>query len=110
MFDFKDIIDKIENWWPWKKDEKVVNPNLDPVLLIPGIGGSILQAVTDKGKKERIWVRLFAADHEFKSKLWSFFNPETGLPRVLIPIELFPSPNNYIILHPAAQFCRVFVV
>ena len=64
--------------WPWKKKDPYVNPDLDPVILVPGIGGSILLAVNEKGHRERIWVRLFAADHEFKSKLWSLFDPETG--------------------------------
>eukprot|EP00246_Nothoceros_aenigmaticus_P005573 TRINITY_DN1773_c0_g1_i3.p1 TRINITY_DN1773_c0_g1~~TRINITY_DN1773_c0_g1_i3.p1 ORF type:complete len:417 (-),score=86.08 TRINITY_DN1773_c0_g1_i3:74-1324(-) len=94
MFDFQDIIDKIDSWWPWKKDETIVDPNLDPVLLIPGIGGSILHAVTDKGKKERIWVRLFAADHEFKSKLWSFFNPATGRTDSLDPNSTIHVPDD----------------
>lgn len=53
-------------------------PGLDPVLLIPGIAGSILNAVSPTGAKERIWVRLFMADREFRSKLWSKFDPETG--------------------------------
>lgn len=83
---YHDILEKIEDWWPWhwgrdddeeEEDEKV-NPDLNPVLLVPGIGGSILNAVNEKGKKERIWVRLFAADHEFRSKLFSLYNPLTG--------------------------------
>ncbi|KAF3790608.1 Lecithin-cholesterol acyltransferase-like 4 [Nymphaea thermarum] len=61
------------------KDQKPrVDPNLDPVLLVPGIGGSILTAVNEKGRQERVWVRLFAADHEFRTKLWSLFDPSTG--------------------------------
>lgn len=77
----RDIIEKIEDWWPWHagdKDGPEVNPDLHPVLLIPGIGGSILNAVDEHGKKERIWVRLFEADHEFRSKLFSFYDPATG--------------------------------
>ncbi|KAL2609370.1 hypothetical protein R1flu_027943 [Riccia fluitans] len=80
-----DMIDKIEEWWPWHDQStdgtdgsKDFNPDLNPILLVPGIGGSMLNAVDAKGKKERIWVRLFAADHEFRAKLWSFYNPETG--------------------------------
>jgi hypothetical protein len=84
---YHDILEKIEDWWPWhwwgdddeeEEDEEKVNPDLNPVLLVPGIGGSILNAVNEKGKKERIWVRLFAADHEFRSKLFSLYNPLTG--------------------------------
>ncbi|CAN6455794.1 unnamed protein product [Victoria cruziana] len=55
-----------------------VDPNLEPVLLVPGIGGSVLTAVNENGGKERVWVRLFAADHEFRTKLWSLFDPSTG--------------------------------
>jgi hypothetical protein len=55
-----------------------LNRALNPVLLVPGIGGSILHAVTAKGHKERIWVRLFAADHEFRAKLFSLYDPLTG--------------------------------
>ncbi|KAH6554531.1 hypothetical protein KP509_1Z327600 [Ceratopteris richardii] len=71
------MIDKL-SWLPWSRKDPYINENLDPVILIPGIGGSVLEAVSDKGHRERIWVRLFAADHEFKTKLWSLFDPETG--------------------------------
>jgi len=79
----RDIIVNLEDWWPWHfsgdNDEKeTVDMNLNPVLLVPGIGGSILNAVNKNGRKERIWVRLFEADHEFRTKLYSFYNPETG--------------------------------
>jgi hypothetical protein len=79
----RDIIGNLEDWWPWHfsgdDDEKEkVDMNLNPVLLVPGIGGSILNAVNKNGRKERIWVRLFEADHEFRTKLYSFYNPETG--------------------------------
>lgn len=52
--------------------------DLQPVLLIPGIGGSILNAVANDGSAERIWVRLLLADHEFRLKLWSKYNPDTA--------------------------------
>lgn len=70
--------------WPWKRDDgendgKVINKDgFDPVLFIPGIGGSILEAVSDDGKRERVWVRLLNADHEFRTKLWSKYDPATG--------------------------------
>eukprot|EP00271_Cylindrocystis_brebissonii_P015684 TRINITY_DN38652_c0_g1_i1.p1 TRINITY_DN38652_c0_g1~~TRINITY_DN38652_c0_g1_i1.p1 ORF type:complete len:521 (-),score=105.23 TRINITY_DN38652_c0_g1_i1:1212-2774(-) len=67
-------------WNPNRNDtDDEILPDPDPVLLIPGIGGSILNAVSDDGKKsERIWVRLLNADKEFRTKLWSKYNPETG--------------------------------
>lgn len=53
---------------------------LDPVLLISGIGGSILNSKKKKFGffQTRIWVRIFLAELEFKKKAWSLYNPETG--------------------------------
>ncbi|KAG0564382.1 hypothetical protein M758_8G102500 [Ceratodon purpureus] len=80
----REIVERIENLWPWHhKDgddggDDGVDSNMNPVLLVPGIGGSILNAVDKKGHKERVWVRLFEADHEFRSKLFSYYDPVTG--------------------------------
>ncbi|KAL3699381.1 hypothetical protein R1sor_017403 [Riccia sorocarpa] len=102
-WNFWDVIDKIEEWWPWHDQtadgggndgSRDFNPDLNPVLLVPGIGGSMLNAVDAKGKKERIWVRLFAADHEFRAKLWSFYNPETGKTESLDPSITIEVPDD----------------
>ncbi|KAJ4702533.1 lecithin-cholesterol acyltransferase-like 4 [Melia azedarach] len=62
-----------------KKPQPYVDPDLDPVLLVPGIAGSILKAVDNaNGKDERIWVRIIEADYKFRTKLWSKFDPSTG--------------------------------
>lgn len=61
-----------------KKQEPRINPDLDPVLLVPGIAGSILHAVDESGNEERVWVRILGADYEFRTKLWSRFDPSTG--------------------------------
>ncbi|KAM6577399.1 hypothetical protein CsatB_029236 [Cannabis sativa] len=54
-------------------------PQLDPVLLISGIGGSILHSKGKKlGLETRVWVRILLADLEFKKKVWSIYNPQTG--------------------------------
>lgn len=76
----EELIRAIELWLKIvQKQEYVVNPNLDPVLLVPGIAGSILHAVDEEGKKtERVWIRILGADHEFRTKLWSRFDPSTG--------------------------------
>ncbi|KAL3653957.1 Phospholipase A(1) lcat3 [Castilleja foliolosa] len=51
----------------------------DPVLLVSGIGGSILNSKRKKfGFETRVWVRILLADLEFRKKLWSIYNPETG--------------------------------
>ncbi|XP_051121454.1 phospholipase A(1) LCAT3-like [Andrographis paniculata] len=51
----------------------------DPVLLVSGVGGSILNSRTKKsGSEMRVWVRILLADFEFKKKVWSIYNPETG--------------------------------
>lgn len=61
--------------------EPYVNPNLDPVLLVPGVGGSMLNAVDDRdGSEERVWVRFLSAEYKLKSKLWSRYDPSTGKP------------------------------
>ncbi|GJP31658.1 hypothetical protein CLOM_g14718 [Closterium sp. NIES-68] len=67
-------------WWPKPRPKPHdTAAEFNPVLLIPGIGGSILNAISNDGKKkERIWVRLYNADQEFRTKLWSKYNPETG--------------------------------
>lgn len=53
---------------------------LDPVVLISGIGGSILNSKKKKFGlfQTRVWVRIFLAELEFKKKAWSLYNPETG--------------------------------
>lgn len=62
-----------------KKPQAYVDPSLDPVLLVPGIAGSILKAVDDEnGNEERVWVRILSADYKFRTKLWSRFDPKTG--------------------------------
>lgn len=59
----------------------------DPVLLVSGMGGSILHSRSKKKKffnlETRVWVRIFLADLEFKRKLWSLYNPSTGYTEVL---------------------------
>lgn len=75
----EDLIRAIELWLRIAKEQvPLVDPNLDPVLLVPGIGGSILEAVDEAGNKERVWVRILAADHECREKLWSKFDASTG--------------------------------
>lgn len=50
-----------------------------PVLLVPGIGGTMLRSVNKKTqKKERVWVTTLNPDGEFKDHLWSIYNEETG--------------------------------
>ncbi|CAH9145709.1 unnamed protein product [Cuscuta epithymum] len=76
----EDIVKSLELWMGLiKKTPTMVDPTLDPVLLVPGIAGSILNAVNHKtGCSERIWVRILGADREFCDKLWSHFDSSTG--------------------------------
>lgn len=75
----EELIRAIELWLRIVKEQvPLVDPTLDPVLLVPGIAGSILEAVDDAGNKERVWVRILAAEHEFREKLWSKFDASTG--------------------------------
>ncbi|KAF3607752.1 hypothetical protein DY000_02051579 [Brassica cretica] len=51
----------------------------DPVLLVSGMGGSILHSKKKNSKSEiRVWVRLFLANLAFRQNLWSLYNPKTG--------------------------------
>ncbi|CAH9107182.1 unnamed protein product [Cuscuta europaea] len=76
----EDIVKSLELWMGLvKKTPTMIDPTLDPVVLVPGIAGSILNAVNHKtGRSERIWVRILGADHEFRDKLWSRFDSSTG--------------------------------
>ncbi|XP_022994778.1 lecithin-cholesterol acyltransferase-like 4 [Cucurbita maxima] len=76
----EEIVKSVELWLKLiKKPEPYVDPNLDPVLLVPGVAGSILNAVhEDTGKEERVWVRILGADAKFQTDLWSFYDPSSG--------------------------------
>lgn len=75
-----ELIKSIEQWLriARKHNPPKIDPDLDPVLLVPGIAGSVLNAVDEQGKEERVWVRIMGADREFREKLWSKFDPATG--------------------------------
>ena len=54
-----------------KEQVPLVDPSLDPVLLMLSLGDSILEAVDEAGNKELVWVHILAADHECCEKLWA---------------------------------------
>lgn len=63
----------------FRNKETDVVDDLDPVLLISGIGGSILNSKDKKtGFQIRIWVRILLANWEFQKKALSIYNPKTG--------------------------------
>lgn len=99
----EDILQSLELWLKlMKKDpQPYVDPNLDPVLLVPGIAGSILKAVdTDNcNKDERVWVRIVRADYKFRTKLWSRFDPSTGKTVTLDPKTSILVPEDRYGLH-----------
>ncbi|KAG6383017.1 hypothetical protein SASPL_157247 [Salvia splendens] len=77
------------------QEQTYVDPTLDPVLLVPGIAGSILNAVDSKtGRTERVWVRILGADHEFRDKLWSRFDPASGKTECLDPDTHIEIPQD----------------
>eukprot|EP00897_Mesotaenium_endlicherianum_P007764 jgi/Mesen1/7015/ME000365S06158 len=83
--------------WPRRKDATEgdgAGEGYHPALLVPGIGGTILEAVDEKGAKERIWVRLLNADHEFRMKLWSKYNTTTGKSESLNPKTTIQVPED----------------
>ncbi|XVF07014.1 hypothetical protein REPUB_Repub06bG0101100 [Reevesia pubescens] len=71
--------------------------DLDPVLLVSGMGGSILHSKRKKfGFETRVWVRILFSDLEFKKKLWSLFNPQTGYTESLDDdIEILVPDDDY---------------
>ncbi|KAI7739629.1 hypothetical protein M8C21_000698 [Ambrosia artemisiifolia] len=59
--------------------------DVDPVVLVSGIGGSILNSKPKSwfGITTRVWVRILLADLEFRKRVWSLYNPETGYTEAL---------------------------
>lgn len=83
------------SWFGHSSKSRVVNSDLDPVLLVPGIAGSILDSVNKKdGSSERVWVRMFMASCEFKKKLWAVYNPKTGYAEPLDPNIKIEVPDD----------------
>ncbi|KAJ9552813.1 hypothetical protein OSB04_016858 [Centaurea solstitialis] len=54
--------------------------DLDPIVLVSGIGGTILNSKPKSwfGLTTRVWVRILLADLEFRNKVLSLYNPDTG--------------------------------
>ncbi|WVZ65534.1 hypothetical protein U9M48_014881 [Paspalum notatum var. saurae] len=52
----------------------------EPVLLVSGMGGSVLEARSRSDPKfdVRVWVRILFADRYFKKYLWGLYNADTG--------------------------------
>ncbi|KAL9224395.1 hypothetical protein vseg_000431 [Gypsophila vaccaria] len=89
------MVEALEMWLKLlKKPDPFFDPNLDPVLLVPGIAGSILEAVDERGHVERVWVRILGADHEFRRLLWSRFDPSTGRTVSLDPNTTIKVPDD----------------
>ncbi|KAL6198619.1 hypothetical protein ACLB2K_028408 [Fragaria x ananassa] len=96
-----EIVQSLELWLKMiRKPQPYVDPNLDPVLLVPGIAGSVLNAVDEEtGKEERVWVRILGADYAFRTKLWSRFDPTTGKTESLDPKTKIVVPEDRSGLH-----------
>lgn len=60
-------------------ESKEVNPCLNPLLLVSGIGGTMLNATNKTTNFDtRVWVRLFLANYDFKKYAFSFYHADTG--------------------------------
>ncbi|XP_024990820.1 phospholipase A(1) LCAT3 isoform X2 [Cynara cardunculus var. scolymus] len=59
--------------------------DLDPILLVSGVGGTILNSKPKSwfGLTTRVWVRILLADLEFRKRVWSLYNPDTGYTEAL---------------------------
>lgn len=70
----------VRGWfpWPWPKPPQVTPEH--PILLIPGICGTMLNArgVGQSGAGQRAWVAVESADASYRY-LWGHYNSETGL-------------------------------
>ncbi|KAL1359440.1 hypothetical protein HN51_004751 [Arachis hypogaea] len=96
---FDDLVRALELWLKLNKKPKQtganVNTDLDPVLLVPGIGGSILHAVNiDDDSYERVWVRFVAAEYKLKTKLWSRYDSSTGKTESMDPKTTIAVPED----------------
>ena len=62
----------------------------EPVLLVSGMGGSVLNARRKSNPKFdlRVWVRILFANLDFKKYLWSLYNADTGGLPCLILLQL----------------------
>nr|GEW55162.1 phospholipase A(1) LCAT3-like [Tanacetum cinerariifolium] len=72
-------------WWCFGKDSDEEVCDLDPILLVSGVGGSILNSKPKSwlGLTTRVWVRILLADLEFRKRVWSLYNPQTGYTEAL---------------------------
>eukprot|EP00744_Colponema_vietnamica_P003319 GILI01005108.1.p1 GENE.GILI01005108.1~~GILI01005108.1.p1 ORF type:complete len:636 (+),score=181.78 GILI01005108.1:101-2008(+) len=59
-------------------DSSVSNDDeLVPILLVPGVGGSVLNFEDSQGGVSRAWINLYYQETKVKDYLWGFFNEET---------------------------------
>ncbi|KAL2344684.1 hypothetical protein Fmac_005969 [Flemingia macrophylla] len=93
-----EMLQSVELWLKLVKKpqpQAFLNPNLDPVLLVPGVGGSILNAVSEAdGGQERVWVRFLSAEYKLKTKLWSRYDPSTGKTVTMDPNSTIVVPED----------------
>ncbi|CAL0303276.1 unnamed protein product [Lupinus luteus] len=69
--------------------------DLDPILLVSGMGGSIINSKPKGfGFTTRVWVRFILADFEFKKKILSLYNPKTGYTETLDKNSVLEVPDD----------------
>ncbi|KAK7243203.1 hypothetical protein RIF29_37993 [Crotalaria pallida] len=77
------------------RDSDEAEADLDPVVLISGMGGSVMNSKPKKfGFKTRVWVRFFLADLEFRTKVLSLYNPKTGYTEILDKNSVIEVPDD----------------
>ncbi|KMZ75159.1 Phospholipase A2 [Zostera marina] len=78
-------------------ESKEVNPCLNPLLLVSGIGGTMLNATNKTTNLDtRVWVRLFLANYDFKKYAFSFYHADTGYTECINPdIEITVPKDDY---------------
>ena len=60
-----------------------INVSVSPVVLVPGIGGSIMTVNEGVNTGLQVWIRLYEATYYFQRYMWGRFNDTTKVPYLL---------------------------
>jgi len=62
-----------------------INVSVSPVVLVPGIGGSIMTVNEGVNTGLQVWIRLYEATYYFQRYMWGRFNDSTKVTYLLNP-------------------------